>query len=80
MPIEQISLSLQNFCNQPTGKRYVCSVLSTKLTGNFNKHFFESCKGIAFYSDILLRECSGYRTIKSLYWLYMLAQSDFSRF
>ena len=73
MPIENISPSLQNFCNQPTGKCYVCSVFSTKLTRNFNKHFFESCTDIAFYSDILLRECSGYRTVESLYWLYMQA-------
>ena len=48
MPIENISPSLQNVCNQPTCMFYVCSVLSTKQNDNFNKHFFESCKGNAF--------------------------------
>ena len=48
MPIENISPSLRNVCNQPTCMFYVCSVFSTKQNDNFYKHFFESCKGNAF--------------------------------
>ena len=68
------------FLDQPTSMLYVCSVFSTKQNSYFNKHFFESCEGNAVYSDILLRECSGYRTIEFLYWQYLLAQSDFRCF
>ena len=50
------------FLNQPTSMLYVCSVFSTKQNNYFNKHVFESCEGNAIYSDILLQECSGYRT------------------
>ena len=80
MPIENISPSLQNFCNQPTCMLYVCSVFSTKQNDNFYKHFFESFKGKRFYSDIVLRECSGCRTSESLYMQCIFAQSDFCRF